>query len=201
MNKKVMATVLIAVMVALTLLIGLPSALAGPHVDGKDWGYGDGKDPWFVECYHTGTPGDYYNMEVGLSVTAKYAIHNGIPTFYWGQWTFEDEAGGNQGSPIGYYYRMFTPLYCTACTNGNNYCYYSDYDTPGWGTPPKAWYNCLYVYKEASGNLDYVSSVEGVTTAQFYQVNNPSNTYFLSAYTQNPPGQQGNGWAYLTAHW
>jgi hypothetical protein len=134
-------------------------------------------------------------------VTADYALHNNVPTFNWGAWMFEDEAGGSSGGHTGYYNRMFTPLYCTAVTNDENYCYYDDYDTPQWGQPPAATWNCEYVYLSDSGSLNYVSSVEGVTTAEFYQVNNPSNTWFLSAYTQNPPGQQGNGWTFLTAHW
>jgi hypothetical protein len=204
MNEKAMATVLIALMGALALITGLPSTIGlTVHITGDDYGYYQGKDPWFVECYHTTSPGDYYNAEVGLGITVKYTRpHTGTPTFNWGKWFFEDEAGGNQPpNPTGYYYRMFTPLYCTACVNGNNYCYYNDYTAPVWGQPPGAWFNCLYVYKEVSGSLDYVSSAEGVTTAQFYQVNNPSHTFFLSAYTQNPPGKQGNGWSFLTAHW
>lgn len=203
MGKRILSIALVAVIGVLTLSIGLHSTLGlTVHIDGDDWGYYDYQDPYFVECYHTTYPGDYYNTEVGLGITVKYTRpHTGMPTFNWGKWFFEDEAGGNQGSPIGYYYRMFTPLYCTACVNGNQYCYYSDYTTPQWGQPPGAWFNCLYVYREASGGLNYVSSAEGVTTAQFYQVDNPSNTHFLSAYTQNPPGKPGNGWSFLTAHW
>ena len=208
MNKKIIASIFIAVMGLLTLSIGLHSALASsyPEVDlsGNDNGYNavhnwGWPSPNFCECYHDTYQNDFYDTEAGLAVNTQIILHNGNPVFNWGGWYFEDEAGGSSNGNTGYANGIETPMVCTAVTNNQNYCYYNDYATPQWGQPPLANYNCLYVYYPSSGSLNYYTSVEGVTTAQFYQVSNPSNTWWITAYTQDP-NNPGNGWTYLTAH-
>ena len=203
MHKKVIAAALIAIMGALTLSIGLHTVLAlENHINGYDYSYWDwfttgGNDkPWFCECYHTDWENTADDMMVGLSLQASYYTAGSPNTFNWGDWIFEDEAGGGGG----YTARQESPLYCTLCTNGNNYMYYNYYSSGVWGTPPLGYYNCWYVYYRYTSYFSPVSSVEGRTLAQFYYLSNPSVTYWYTAYTQNPPGQSGNGWAYLTAH-
>lgn len=196
MNKKDKAAVLIVVISALTLSIGLHSALAlQVDISGDDWGIYQG-DPVFCECYHATQQYWQSDTEVGLGLRAKYTF-NGQPVFNWADWMFEDEAGGSGG----YSNRMETPMYVDACTNGNNHCYYSDYTAPKWGYVPGTNYQCLYVYLDSQGYFNPVHSVEGRTTAFFYECYNPSHTWWLTAYTQNPPGKSGNGWSFLTAHW
>lgn len=199
MSKRVKAIVLIAVISTLALLIELQSSLAlQVDITGEDYGFYEGKPPVFCECYHATHQYWTDDTEAGLGIEAHYTIYNGQPAFNWGQWIFEDEAGG----PHGYSNRMIVPMMVDACTNGNNHCYYTCYNSPVYGIPPGSGYACLYVYLDAHGNISPpVHSVEGRTTAYFYEMANPTHTWWLQAYTQNPPGKSGNGWSFLTAHW
>jgi hypothetical protein len=197
MKKKVIAAVLIAVMGALTLSIPLQRVLAEVTITGYDYEYPT--SPVFCECYHDGTPGDNDDTMAGLGVSATYAWVNNGPVFDHGYWMFTDQAGGsnNGGAEV---YEQFTPMYCTYCVNGNQYSYYDDYTAPVWGTPPILGINYadLYVYLQNDCPVSNVASIEGETLAQFYQISNPSNTWWISAYTQNP-NDPGTDWTFLTA--
>lgn len=209
MRRKDIAVILIVAMGALTLSIGLHGALASSYperdLSGNDNGYNavfiwHQPPPNFCECYHDTFQNDYYDTEAGLGVNTRITLYNGNPAFNWGGWYFEDEAGGSINGGPGYANGIETPMYCEAVTNNQNYCYYDDYAAPQWGQPPLANYNCLYVYYPSSGPINYYTSVEGLTNAQFYQVSNPSNTWWIIAYTQDP-NNPGTDWTYLTAHW
>lgn len=204
MRKQVMACILIATMLALTMP-ALYTTLAYQHdIDGEDLSYSESQTlgywPWYCECNHDVWEGDPEDSIVGLGLQAQYCLSGNppYPYFNYGEWSWEAQYGSGD-------VMMTSGLSVDACVNGNDHHYYTDYSTPVWGYPPAfGWYQCYYVYLESSGATGLINSAESSATACFYHESDPppwGEIWWIEAYTQNPPyDPYGQGWSYVNAH-
>jgi hypothetical protein len=210
MNKKVKATILIAVMGVLSLSIGLRVVHASV-ISGQDpsWNTNMNDQPWFCQCLHD-DEGQYDDTMAGLGVMACYdPSTQSNPAFYWGEWIFEVTAGDDGVNYNNSPYDISAPMQCCYAINAYTSSFletnYNDYNSAPWSYYTNSLqgggYYCYNVGYTHEGTIspDF-QSAEGATIGQFYQIGNPSNEWFIEAYTQVPPGQSSpNGWAYLTA--
>jgi hypothetical protein len=203
MNRKAIAFLLVA-MLAITIT-GLKVATALPHdISGEDpswWDYqssGGTEYPCYCECYHSVWPGDSENTEVGLGVAAYYFYGEYLFDEAW--WYF-DAQFGNGSVHLGTQYDQ-NRITIDPCVNGDDHHLYAYYGDPSWETlSVMGWtYDTYWLpYEIGPTSIGLKTSVEGEVSAYFYTTSNPGQPWWQTAYTQNPPGQSGNGWSFLTA--
>ena len=157
--------------------------------------------PWYGECWHDNLNSPNDTMS-GIGMWVYYDLFDSTPAFNVGSWEFLDEAGySNQGTCN---VKMATPLECSSCVDyglsTQQYSTYYDYASPVWTTPTGSDHSCWYVDYKTTGNLQDVHSVEGETGAQFYLVNNPTTTWSIYVYSQDPQNQGSGSFTFLTAH-
>lgn len=196
--KKIFAIIFILVMGLTALSRFLPTALGSGEIDGHDWSYQSGNQPDFCECNHS----TFYNQADDTEVGVGLQEENEAYGYDWGYWHFEAECGGY----LGYLYTIESPLECvsfvTGPYSGDLWCYYNCYDEPQYGVINGNSYPCLYVTVDSSGSYDvYYTTVACIVTSYFHELGNPSNSYYMQAYSQAPSYDPENGWGYLTFNW
>lgn len=170
--------------------------------------------PQYGECEHTDINGPN-DMMVGLGVFAHYDINDQTPAYSYGNWWFSAQAGWSTSTTNNSPVQIMPPMEETVCIDyglsTQSYTNYYDYSSGTWTNG--YYYNsvwspighyCSVDSDQTSQALNDRTSVEGVTSANFYNMSSPNTLYFYQCYTQLPPGHgmPGNipSFAYLTAH-
>lgn len=205
MRKQVIAWLLIATILALTMpILYTVQAHQNPKT-GHDFSYDEHNNFWpyipcYAECHHELWEGYAGDSMAGIGVQADYTSSQDM-TFNWAKWEFEKQWGTGDVTSI-------SGMSIDPCVNGNDHHYYNIYNAPELGYPPGAPYECWFVYFPLEASMNPTkNSVEGRATAAFYHPSDPptypnfGEIWWIEAYTQNPDGDPwGNNWSYIYAH-